>query len=36
MQDNYEGFADRYDLMRIGSPSRDEFFRQVFQKNNDH
>ncbi len=31
MQDNYEGFADRYDLMKISNPSRKVFFRQMGQ-----
>jgi ubiquinone/menaquinone biosynthesis C-methylase UbiE len=32
--DPYKDFAERYDLMKLKKPDRDEFFRNLFAKHN--
>jgi glycine/sarcosine N-methyltransferase len=33
-EDPYKDFAERYDLMKLKNPDRDEFFRNLFEKHN--
>ena len=33
-KDNYKGFAERYDWMKLKNSDRDEFFRDLFKKHN--